>query len=69
MFRLRRRNDGWWITGMDGGKPTVTEYKDNALVLPKEKREFWEVDPDFEIVPLAEDEVMARMGQPRLEGF
>jgi hypothetical protein len=46
-----------------------TSSKTDALVLPPEKREFWEDDEDVEIVELAEDEFMAAMGCARLPGF
>lgn len=69
-FRIRDLDTGLWYEGMDEDLDIIwTSSKTDALVLPPEKREFWEDDEDVEIVELAEDEFMAAMGCARLPGF
>lgn len=72
MFRLRDLTTGLWFQRLDeDGDIIWTEYKAEALVFPPDKKEFWEQEYGYEveIVPLAEDELMARMEAPRLPGF
>ena len=71
MFRLQdRQARRWLLRFQDGGaNPLWTWNKAEALVLPQDKREFWEEDEDYKIIPLEEDELMSRRNQPRLEGF
>lgn len=69
MFRLRASN-GEWLIGHNGVEDVTTKDKSKALILPDEKRKFWEEEQEeFEIVSLAEDELTARFGAPRLPGF
>lgn len=72
MFRLRNKQTDYWYKSMDeDGDIIWTDSKVEALVFPPDKKEFWqqEYGDEVEIVPLAEDEVMARMEAPRLPGF
>lgn len=70
MFRLKNKNTGQWYKAIGEGIDIIwTWSKVEALVFPSDKREFWETQEDVEIVPLAEDELLSRLGQPRLEGF
>lgn len=69
MFRLRNKETGLWYKVMDDGDIVWTEYKNRAMVFPSRERESWEEDSEFEIVLLAEDEVMNQMGMARLPGF
>lgn len=72
MYKLRNRTTGFWIEDMNDGEIIITEFRHKALVFPDVKREFWEDDPDYEIVPLEVDELLSAMGEevaPRFPGF
>ena len=71
MFRLRNRKTGLWYKAMVDDDIVWTEYKNQALVFPSEECEFWEreYEDDFEVVRLAEDEIMSQLGMARLPGF
>lgn len=70
MFKLRSKSTGLWYT-LEDDEIIFTEYKNKALIFPSDKRQFWEEEysDEFEIVPLAEDELLTQMNAPRLPGF
>lgn len=70
MFRLRdRENPGLWVKTLYVGIAEFTREKAQARVFPTRQREQWEGSEKYEVVPLAQDEIMAAMGAPRLPGF
>lgn len=71
MFRVQSKTSGNWVTTCihHMGRVGLTDKKPEARIFEARERYFWEDNNGFEIVPLAEDELLARQGQPQLPGF
>lgn len=71
MFRVQDLDNGYWVVKYDDGEisPAAEHKKDATIFEGDHWLEYWQSKQGARVVPLAEDEILARSGQPRLEGF
>lgn len=70
MFRVKTTGGQWVTTPPWEDVTGVSDDKKDAYIHPDSDLEYYEDDPDlYKIVPLAVDEVMVKLGAPRLPGF
>lgn len=69
MFRVKTVKGQQWVCTphwQDG--VGLSDHKKDAYIFSAGDRRYWKGE-EYEIVPLAEDEVMVKLGAPRLPGF
>lgn len=70
MFRVRDLDNDHWVVKGNDGELSPTEHKRDATIFEGDRwLSYWREKQGVEIVPLAEDEILARLGAPRLPGF
>lgn len=69
MFRVQTTDGQWVATPTDSKDIELSEDKADAWVFPACDLVYWEGNDGYKIAPLAEDELLGRLGQSRLEGF